>query len=79
MACANLTCIYAVIPKIIISYSAILEANQAIARNYFGIEIHLHLGIHRNGLKCASDLVKEKASCLWHVVHVGLETVTVIG
>ena len=51
MPCADLARIHSVIAEIIIGDSAVLKADQSVAHDNFGIEIHLHFGIHGNGLE----------------------------
>ena len=75
---ADLARVHTVVAELVVGHGAILEADQAVAHDHLGVEVHLHLGIHGDGLQGARQLVDEQAAGLVQVVDVGVEAVAVV-
>ena len=76
---ADLPGIHIIITEIVIGDGPVLETHQPIAHHDLRVEIHLYLGIQRDGLQGAGEIVNEQPFRLAHIIHIGIEAIPIIG
>ena len=79
MAGADLSRIHGVITEALIGDVTVLIADQAISTDGLWVELDLRLGVRRDGLQGAREVLDKDPTGLIQGVDVGVEAVSLIG